>query len=184
MTLAVIAATALAAQAAVTIQWTPTIFNPINGTPISGFANNGTLMWLFSVNEGFGAGGFDGLFDPSGAGALAGGTDMTGDLKGNSYTAFDGFAVMSALTWDADLADVNGKWFAVVAWDPTTPGNYGIEVFKITGATETGSAWDIGTELGIGSITIGPATGVVPEPLTVGLALAGVALLIAQRKRK
>ena len=179
MILAVIAVTALATQAA-TINWMGVdLMNPF-GTTGDGYAGDDTVLWLFSVGDTFGAGGFDGLFDPD-AQALAGGTDITSKVDGGKivYNLTLGTASFS---YSGDAADLEG-WYAVVAWDPDSSDYYGIYVFSAPLIDELAGAFNA-TAVSGKTLTFAHETGVVPEPLTVGLALAGVALLIAQRKRK
>jgi len=180
MTLAVIAATAFAAHAAQFI-WGAEIQTD------TGYAAETTVLFLFQVDSSFGAldaSAVIALFDGS-AGTLTGGTDISSQAVDIGYwsdaistpgSEYAGTWSMSSITFEADASAIGG-WYAVIAWDLNTPDALGFHAFLVP--SNPGPL-----DPPFNASPAGGVLNMVPEPFTVGLALAGVALLIAQRKRK
>ena len=154
-----------------------------------GFGSVGTVFYLFAVDASFSAG--DDLFDPV-TGTLVGGAEVSGGIPGDPSSGITGSGVIvydyvttgkAGFVFQADESFISG-YYAVVAWDPNKPDLVGIYAFFVPAVGNMETAFDVVASTGISSMDAGAYQVMIPEPLTVGLALAGVALLVVQRKRK
>ena len=177
MTLAVITATVLATQAA-TFNW------QLQAIPYSGvgFVPQSTLSaYFFAVDENFGDGGFDRLFNPA-TGTLIGGGSGNGAISGGPNYFSDGSTYSSlSLSYTAPDGFISG-WYALVIFDSNTPNYCGIELAWIPAITVGDGAYNATT--GGASPTIRIQYQIIPEPATAMLALAGIGLLIAQKRKR
>ena len=210
ITMMTIAAMAISMQAA-SLQWGVTK-NFMDSSPYGdgGWANEGVDMYLFSIgyNASFTDANIDFAWGADGTTLMISFDAEKGDAKtwqdagaylaayttlekdyddgsakppavdvGDSYIAFFG---AGASNWD----QVNN--YLLLTLTITADGYYNFYLGTSSGFNESQKADSTGAfQNTVGFDAAGRGEmGTIPEPLTVGLALAGVALLIAQRKRK
>ena len=177
LTIAAVALAAAAMQAA-SVNWGGATLNSDNDAAgWEGYANAGTVYTL--IQMGATEPGAPSSYDPD-----TGKTDKGGTVVA-SYTVTEDDAnngTWMAPAYGAPASEINGQYFMVVAYDPST-GSADTTVFQVTGATDTGSAFDGITPItnaGLGSHM--GSVSVVPEPCSVALLALGLAALGLKRK--
>ena len=196
MMIGVIAAMAMSVQAGGTISWTltPTVasdFAAGMALPEYTISPRAVGLTIFVIlDEGANVANIltalgNGSFDGNNAGIL-GRSEVFGGLPTAGTYGTQNVAVNNGTAYDIAflyLYDVNpllvGMSLGTIthSWEMTGSGSF----------MAGGAAGDIPFSSGTvvhGKYTIAPGDYAVPEPMTVGLALAGIALLVAQRKRK
>jgi len=177
LTFAVAAVAASAIQAA-SINWGGDTLNSANTTPgWEGYANAGTTYALILVGDTVGT---PTTYDPSTKLTDAGGTVV------DTYVLTDddaNNAQWGPKAYGAPADDINGKWFMVTVYDPST-GSADFTTFQVSGASDTGSAFDAAAQMGglgnnMGSVSVSQN---VPEPTTVALLALGLAAVGLKRK--
>ena len=177
LTIAVVALAAAAMQAA-SVAWGGDTLNSDNHADgWEGYANAGTVYTL--IQMGATEPGAPTSYDPA-----TGKTDKGGTVVASYEVTEDdaNAGAWAAPAYGAPADDINGQYFMVTAYDPST-GSADTMTFQITGATDTGSAFDAtslirgsGLGSGMGSVSV------VPEPTSVALLALGLAALGLKRK--
>jgi len=194
------------AVSAGTINWWAEIINSSQtGDEISPANVTFFIFALGGSDQDFGNGGLDVVYQEQADLSLKASTVTLTAVGGAAFSPMgSSFAMVGSdwytetgwsdldITWgnpsgDTDSTSPCNQWWAVVVVDNETLGLYGWHSFEVTDqkllvpVSKQGPASDF-LDVGAftGTFTIIP----IPEPFTVGLALAGVALLVVQRKRK
>ena len=86
---------------------------------------------------------------------------------------------------DDDTGSPANQWWAVVIVDDATPNLCGIHIFEVTGLKDTVNVFNAYTDDPNQQFDLGQYTAtIIPEPATALLALAGIGLLIAQKRKR
>ena len=176
LTIAVLALSAAAMQAA-SIAWGGATLNSANTAEgWEGWANADTVYTLIQMGDAEPAA--PTTYDPA-----TGKTDKGGTVRG-SYTVSEDDANNASwmgASYNAPAANLNGQWFMVTVYDPSTK-SADFMTFQVTGATDNGGAFDAVTLISNAGLGNNMGSIAVPEPCSVALLALGLAALGLKRK--